>query len=232
MLSGPQSSGTLLLAAERAIETASRPPKSTRARQRSVTEFEQQCLDFGMNRSTFYVYLDYSPVIARYAPGVYGLRSATVSPGLVASLVSRRPRGKVLRDYGWTPDGRVWLGYELSKAMISSGVFTVPKGMKPFLEGEFVLKAADRARIGALVCKGASAAWGLGPFFRRRGGEPGDHLALVFDLKAREVTVSVGDATLLDRFQEPGPATRARTETSGLRTRPATRSPPTRWRGQ
>ena len=163
-------------------------------------ELEELCIGLGMNRSTFSVYLGHSPIIARYAPGVYGLRGAAVEPGLVESLISPRQRGKVLKDYGWTTDGRVWLGFQLSEAMISSGVFTAPAAMKTFVSGEFPLKVEDGSPIGTAVVQ-ESGAWGLGPFFRRRGGEPGDHLILVFDLAAREAVVHIGDADLLDQFQ-------------------------------
>ena len=78
--------------------------------------------------------------------------------------------------------------------------------MKPLLGGEFALQAADGADIGTVVCRGARGAWGLGPFFRRRGGEPGDHLVMLLDLQAREAMVSVGDASLLDSLIGDGNA--------------------------
>ena len=163
-------------------------------------ELEELCVELGMKRSTFYVRLGYSPFIARYAPGVYGLRGADVEPGLVDSLISPRRQGSVLKDYGWTADGRVWLGFQLSQGMLSNGVFTVPAAMKSFVSGEFLLKAEDGSPVGTAVVQ-ESGAWGLGPFFTRRGGEPGDHLILVFDLAAREAVVHIGDADLLDQFQ-------------------------------
>ena len=163
-------------------------------------ELEELCVGLGMKRSTFYVRLGYSPFIAQYARGVYGLRGADVEPGLVESLIAPRRRGRVLKDYGWTTDGRVWLGFQLSEAMIASGTFTVPTAMKSFVSGEFLLKAEDGPPIGTAVVQ-ESWSWGLGPFFTRRGGEPGDHLILVFDLAAREAVVHIGDADLLDQFQ-------------------------------
>ena len=163
-------------------------------------ELEELCVALGMKRSTFYVRLGYSPFIARYARGVYGLRGADVEPGLVKSLISPRRPGRVLKDYGWTTDGKVWLGFQLSQGMLSNGVFTVPAAMKSFVSGEFLLKAEDGSPIGTAVIQ-ESGAWGLGPFFTRRGGEPGDHLILVFDLAAREAVARIGDADLLDQFQ-------------------------------
>lgn len=163
-------------------------------------ELEELCVGLGIKRSTFYVRLGYSPFIAQYARGVYGLRGADVEPGLVESLIAPRRRGRVLKDYGWTTDGSVWLGFQLSEAMISSGTFTVPTAMKSFVRGEFLLKAEDGSSMGTAVVQ-ESWSWGLGPFFRRRGGKPGDHLILVFDLAVREAVVHIGDADLLDQFQ-------------------------------
>ena len=45
------------------------------------------------------------------------------------------------------------------------------------------------------------ATWGLGPLFRRRGGEPGDILLLTFDLRQSEVTARLGDLAVVP---EPG----------------------------
>ncbi len=167
----------------------------------SREELERECVSRGMNRSSFYVYLDYSPIMVRYARGVYGLRGASVSPGTVESLAPRRRRGRVLIDYGWTSDGKIWLAFCLSKAMVISGVFGVPSGMKQFLQGEFSLRLADRSPIGTLFCAYPNA-WGLGPMFRRRGGEEGDYLVLVVDLGAREVAASLGDAGIIEAFRD------------------------------
>lgn len=163
--------------------------------------FEEFCLGSGMNRSTFYVFLDYSSVIERFAPGVYGLRGAAVEAGVVESLIPQyQPATTVRLDHDWTGDRKVWISYRLSEGMIGNGAFSVPGGMKKFLQGSYVLKAADGQPIGTLVVK-ENAGWGIGPFFRRRGGEPGDTLLIVFDLKARAAQVSIGDEALLDQYQ-------------------------------
>lgn len=162
-------------------------------------KLEETCLNMGMKRSTFYVYLDYSPVITRYTSGVYGLRGANVTPDIIETLTPVRRRGKVLTDYGWTHDRKIWLGYRLSGAMITSGVFTVPSAMKRFILGEFRFMAADGVNLGTVVSK-EEGAWGLGSLFRRRGGEPGDYLVLEFDVDARVAVAHLGDMALLDEF--------------------------------
>jgi hypothetical protein len=84
--------------------------------------------------------------------------------------------------------------------MVRNGTFSVPSGVKKFLQGKFTLKAADGGVIGTLVIRDSSG-WGLGTFYRRRGGEAGDTLLIVFDLKSQEALISVGDENLLEPYQ-------------------------------
>ena len=161
---------------------------------------EELCSALGMQRDAFSLNLQCSPVVTKFARGVYGIPGSEVPPGVVESLMPVRRATRVLRDYGWTTDGRVWLGYCLSDATILNGVVTVPAAMKQFICGDFKLKAEDGVVVGNLVCR-ESSAWGLGPFFRRRGAEAGDHLVVVFDLAHREAIVRVGDETLIDDLE-------------------------------
>jgi hypothetical protein len=41
----------------------------------------------------------------------------------------------------------------------------------------------------------------IGPFFRRRGGETGDHLLVLIDLTTRQATLDLGDETLFEEYQ-------------------------------
>ena len=102
------------------------------------TRFEELCLSSGMNASTFYVYLGNSPIIARYARGVYGLVGAQFPPGAAETLAPKRSKKKVLRDYGWTIDGGIWITYVMSDSLVKSGVATVPSAMRKYLTGSFV----------------------------------------------------------------------------------------------
>lgn len=162
-----------------------------------TTEFEEHCLSAGMNRATFWQYLQYSPIIERYATGVYGLRGAEVAPGVAESEVLRRRLNRVLRDYGWTKDGRIRLSYRLSKGLAGNGVPSIPAAMKGFIKGEFQIKTPDGTRFGKFV-SGESGAWGLGPLFRRRGAEPDDFLLLILDLNRREAIAYLGDESVLE----------------------------------
>ncbi len=156
-------------------------------------KLEELCLGKGLHRDSFSIHLTYSPVIARYAPGVYGLRGAQIPIGLAESMVEPRRKTRVLADYGWLPDGRIFLSYTLSKGSLSNGIISVPAGMKSYLQGEFKLIIADGHSAGRLVVKDTQA-WGLGPYFRRRGGEPGDPFRIVLDTKQRLASLSLGEA--------------------------------------
>ena len=162
---------------------------------------EESCIARGMNRTTFYMYLEYSPILNRYAPGVYGLRGANVSSADIQVLIPKIRRGRVMKDYGWTENGQVWIIYSLSAAMINSGVATLPAGIRRYVEGSFSLKTEDGLPVGTLVAAPGNV-WGFGPFFRRRGGEPGDYLLVTLDLSKREATLRIGDASLLDSVQK------------------------------
>jgi hypothetical protein len=152
-------------------------------------EFERKCMERGMNPSTFTNYLTRLPILARYGPGVYGLRGALIAPGDVERCIP--PTTKRLHDHGWTANAQPWLAVELSSAALSTGVITVPSGIRRFIEGRYLLRTQDGSEVGTLVASG-QAAWGLGPFFRRRGGEPGDVVMLTFDLQRHEAAVQIG----------------------------------------
>lgn len=157
-------------------------------------ELEDSCTARGIKRDTFYIHLTYSPVIARYAPGVYGVRGAEIPPGLAESMVqTRKKTTRVISDYGWQTDGKVRVSYRLSQGALSNGILSVPGSMKSYVQGEFGLVSPDGQAVGRLVVKDTQA-WGLGPFFRRRGGEPGDVLEIVFDAKERVAAVALGES--------------------------------------
>jgi hypothetical protein len=155
----------------------------------------------GVNRSSFFVYLGYSPIIARYAPGVYGLRGARVTAGEVNALIPPRARRQRLVDSGWTSDGKVWIAFRMSAAALQSGVLTVPAALQDFVSGSYLLFSEQERPIGTLVAKD-SRMWGVGPFYRRWGVEEGDYVVVAIDISERRATVAAGGEELLLRFQE------------------------------
>lgn len=164
----------------------------------SRSDWERECRNRGINRHTAGLYLGRVPLIARYAPGIYGLRGVDIAPGEIERFASQRARTRHVQDYGWSSDARLWIIFELSRSVLSSGVFYIPTGLRNLVEGRFVLFAEGRSRLGALVIA-QHGCWGLSPLFTRRGGQPGDTLLLIFDLRSREAEARMGtDRELLE----------------------------------
>jgi hypothetical protein len=163
-------------------------------------ELEEHVVDKrGLNRSSFYVYLTYSPVIERFAPGVYGLRGAQVTAAEVDALIPPRARTQVLQDHGWTDDGGIWVAYRISQASERSGVLGTPGVLKEVVQGEYELFTEDGRPVGTVVVQ--DNMWGLSPFFRRHGIEAGDYVVLRFSMADRIATAYAGTSDLLLRFQ-------------------------------
>lgn len=164
------------------------------------SEFEEHCLDAGMNRFSFNAIVMCSPVITQYGRGVYGLIGAKVDRRTIQKLAARRTIElpvRVLRGFGQTEDGQVYLAYRLSKAAISGGVITVPAAMKEMVQGSFLIRGPEGAPVGTLVSK-SGCAWGLGPALRSCQAQPGDQLLLLFDPGRREAELHLGEDALLE----------------------------------
>lgn len=154
----------------------------------------------GVSHPSFWRCISFCPTISRYAPGVYGLTGASVAPGVIESLIPPRRATRVIQDHGWTPQGAIWITYRVSESSVESGVVGIPAAKRDSIQGQFSLSRSHGGpSIGTITVKG-SAAWGLGPFLRRRGAEAGDCLLIVFNLLDRTAAISVGDDALLDQF--------------------------------
>lgn len=167
-------------------------------------EFEERCIENGMNRFSFNAIIMCSPVITQYGRSVYGLLGQKVDRKTIEALAARKPGTaptKVLKSYGATDDGRVYLAYRLSKAAISGGVITVPAAMSDRVRGRFAIETADGEASGTLVSKNGCA-WGLGPVLRGQAAEPGDHLLILFDLARQQAQIYIGNEDILAPISE------------------------------
>lgn len=162
-------------------------------------QMERECVAEGVNRNSFYVYLGNSPVIEKYAVGVYGIRGADIPPGYASSMVRKKKPGKILIDHGWTDDRRVWVGYRVSDPMAVSGVFSIPASLRETIcpvATRYKVFSEDGTYITEISCKEATG-WCLSPLFTRRGVESGDCLTLLFDAVEGIVTAEIGEERLL-----------------------------------
>lgn len=153
----------------------------------------------GLNRSSFYIYLTYAPMIERYAPGVFGLRGAAVTAAEVDAMIPQRVRHQVLQDHGWTDDGRLWAAFRISPAAEATGILGAPAAVRAVTTGSYELYAEDERPVGTLVIE--QNIWGLSPFFRLRGVEAGDMVVITLSLPDRRATIAVGGEELLLRYQ-------------------------------
>lgn len=153
----------------------------------------------GLKRNSVGIYLGYSPVIERFAPGVYGLRGARVGAAEVEALIPPRVRHQVLQDHGWTDDGFLWMAFRLSPASAESGVLGTPAAVRAVAEGSYPLFNDGGDPVGTLVVE--YSIWGLSPYFHRWGVEAGDYVLLVLKTRDRTATVSAGTEELLLKFQ-------------------------------
>lgn len=153
----------------------------------------------GLKRNSVMIYLGYSPVIERFAPGVFGLRGANVTAAEVEALIPPRVKHQVLQDHGWTDDGLLWMAFRLSPASVETGVLGTPAAVRSVAEGRYPLVNEDGNSVGTLVVE--HSMWGLSPFFGRWGVEAGDFVVLSLDTRERTATISAGTEELLLRFQ-------------------------------
>lgn len=166
-------------------------------------ELRDGCVKAGVNRHSFYVYLSYSPIITRVAPSIWALRGTDFDPTRVSRLLQHStPKKPTLQGNGWTPDGAIWIAYEVSRAVLDTGVVTIPSGVHEILgDGRFELYAVDGARVGTLSMRKLSA-WGLGSFIGRRGVEIGDHLIVAVDIELQMAVIHTGSVDVLESFEE------------------------------
>ena len=164
----------------------------------SRTALEEHCAKRGVSRYTMSLYAGRLAIIARYAPNVYGLRGAIFSQDDLAQAATRRKRRYF--EHGWTENAEPWAAIKLPPSALSNGIVQLPASFRQHVSGRYALRTEDGVLIGQLVVSD-NATWGLGPLFRRRGGEPGDMLLLTFDLEQRQVTARLGDLAVIP---EPG----------------------------
>ena len=152
------------------------------------------------DRSSFYVYLGYSPIVARFAPGVYGLRGARITAAEVnasirpelalsdSSIMAGRPTGVSGSGTG-------------CPTSTNTGVLSVPAAFQEFVQGSYLLSTEQDRPVGTLVVK-ENRMWGVGPFYRRWGVEEDDLVIVVLDIAEDRATIASGGEELLLRYQE------------------------------
>lgn len=160
---------------------------------------QRTVLEYGVGSAAFKQRMYSSPIVRKYAPGVYGLSGCDAAPSAVEALVGRGARSRVLQDCGWTDDGCLWIAYKLNPTTLDVAVLGIPGPVREFVVGEHVLRDASDREVGTFVAKDY-AAWGVRRFLRLSGAEEGDTLLLVFDLSTRICHAYLGDESVRDEI--------------------------------
>jgi hypothetical protein len=161
---------------------------------------EANALALGMNRSSFYVMIGYSPIVVRLSRGVYAPIGAKVPPGAVEANQPTIDRGKRIVDFGWRDSRYIWIAYNLTKSLMRDGLASVPASLKEFLQGEWPIEVTQSGRTETVTIDDTRV-YGFGKFLDRRGAEVGDTLVLAFDTKERQFHLELGGEELLERYQ-------------------------------
>jgi hypothetical protein len=160
-------------------------------------ELQKRTLEYGIGLPSFRQRMSHSPIVRKFAVSVYGLAGIEPPRGAVENLTVPSKRERVLQECGWTPDGNIWVTYQLSPATVESGVVSVPSSVRGFLPSELAIVDAGGKHMGTFVIA-EKASWGIGPFLRRTGAEAGDTLVIVFNIQEKVACCYLGDESVRD----------------------------------
>jgi hypothetical protein len=165
-------------------------------------EFADRCVAAGMNAITFYIYRMNSPVISALGKGVYCKVGCEVPPGTIEDIVKRRKVVAHVSDHGWTSNGCLWFGIDLTRPIITAGAIRLAPFLRDLVQGEWKASLPDGTDFDEVTCRDAFI-WSFRKAFAVLGAEPGDLGTFEFDLRSRKVLVRVGGPGLFEAIQDP-----------------------------
>jgi hypothetical protein len=167
-------------------------------------EFAEKCVAVGVNATSFYIYRLISPVIVALGNGVYCKVGTEVAPGVIEEIAGKRRAIPRTSDHGWMPNGNIWFGFELSRAVMTTGGVRIATFVADLVQGEWQVQLPDGRNYGNVTCRNAFI-WSFRKAFLVLGVEPDELVALEFDRKSKNVLVRAGGPGLFETIQSVEP---------------------------
>ena len=154
-------------------------------------QLEDYCLDdLGMNTSSFYVHLSYSPLVIKLATGVFSRIGLDVDPGAIEQMKAENKASQFEATDGWSKAGTLWWHFQADRPTIHSGTHTIPTFVLKFASGEWNVKTVDGFELGAANVKNGFIS-GFKLVFSILGVSNNDYIQVDFDIASRTVFVRI-----------------------------------------
>ncbi len=164
----------------------------------SSKRFRNLAQAVGVGTSALLGFIIESPIVARYARGVYGIVGTNISAAEIEAMISPRDsKRRVSQGFGRIGHDRIWVAYLISSRILAVGEVTVPAVIRERVQGEYKLHDRSGAKVGRLVIKGAFAR-GLVGYLRDCGAKLGDTVLITLHPQAHRAEIAVGDDGLID----------------------------------
>jgi len=163
----------------------------------SGSEFEEHCIQAGINPISFYIYRSMSPVVSQLVPGVYSLVGATAPPGMIEEIASKSRKSTRITERGWDKEGQLWCAFSLSRAVIVAGSIPLPNFVSGLVQGNWMITLPDGTQAGEATCRN-NFLFRLRKPLQFLGAEPGDLILFRFNLHSRFVLTEIGGTELIE----------------------------------
>lgn len=165
-------------------------------------ELERRCVDeLGINLTSFYMHLSYSPIVAKLATGVYALVGTPVAVGEVERIRSEYRTGRAATEHGWNEVGELWCRLPIDRQFAHTGGRTLPQYVAGLTAGTWDCVELAGLPLGVATVD-RSFITGLRGAVAALAAEPGDSMLLSFNLLSRRLTVEIGGFEFSDRSSD------------------------------
>ena len=161
----------------------------------------EEGIALGINENSLTIYKTYSPILWRPFAGYYAVVGSDIPVGLIEELERRKDRPtKPTLEFGWTADHRILIARRITDGIWLSGIAGIPSAVQKFVADDFSLFTFGKHGLGSVTIREGNM-FGLKPFLRMFGGDPGDILVLLFDPQKKRCDSWLGGNELADLIQ-------------------------------